>query len=401
MHHGFVPATAAAQSPPSAKVPDFAQYATFESGGKKNEDALPQMPSWEGAEAKKVYLEEEAVEMNALKKPEASGQTAGVTAMGGAVSPTGARSPVNRSPYGPPGAGQGANGFFAASAVENDPYAQGAPAYNQPGMAYTEPEQGYGMAVAGMGPGRRSPQTHNNGGYNDPYNNTPNGNSYGQTHDYPDPGRQGSYDNYGAAAPQPYDNNTYDNYPPQGASYGASRHQTPHSEMDATPYLSDSRRSPALTQGPYGPDARRSPGPQPGPYGSGSSPNYGDARRSPGPGAAYGGNAPSSANRTPGPYGAPRAPPQRQYTNGSSNGDMHMHNNTPGPAPLRSDAGGFDFTSGYSRPPGPAATATSPVGGGGYRQGSPGPAELHGGEQHGGQQQQQGGYPGYKAYSPA
>jgi hypothetical protein len=51
MHHGFVPATAAAQPPPSAKVPDFAQYATFDSGGKKNEDALPQMPSWEGAEA--------------------------------------------------------------------------------------------------------------------------------------------------------------------------------------------------------------------------------------------------------------------------------------------------------------------------------------------------------------
>jgi hypothetical protein len=79
---------------------------------------------------------------------------------------------------------------------------------------------------------------------------------------------------------------------------------------------------------------------------------------------------------------------------------MHMHSSTPGPAPLRSDAGGFDFTSGYSRPPGPGpATATSPVGvGGGYRQASPGPAELHGSE-HG--QQQQGGYPGYKAYSPA
>jgi hypothetical protein len=424
MHHGFVPATAAAQPPPSAKVPDFAQYATFDSGGKKNEDALPQMPSWEGAEAKKVYLEEEAVEMNALKKPEASGQTAGITAMGGAVSPTGARSPANRSPYGPPGAGPGANGFFAASAVENDPYAQGAPAYNQPGTAYTEPEQGYGMAVAGMGPGRRSPQTHNNGGYNDPYNNTANGN-YGQTHDYPDPGRQGSYDNYGAAAPQPYDNNTYDNYPPQGAAYGASRHQTPHNEMDATPYLADSRRSPALTQGPYGPDARRSPGPpQPGRYGSpnygdarrspgpaqgqGQGP-YGDARRSPGPGAAYGGPSPSSssANRTPAPYGAPRAPPRRQYTNGSSisnsdnnNNNMHMHSSTPGPAPLRSDAGGVDVTSGYSRPPGPGpATATSPVGvGGGYRQTSPGPAELHGSE-HG--QQQQGGYPGYKAYSPA
>lgn len=403
MHHGFVPVTAPPPQP--AKVPDFAQYATFDSGGKKNEDSLPQMPSWEGAEAKKVYLEEEAVEMNALKKPEAGGQTSGVTAIGGAVSPTGTRSPVNRGPYGAPGAGPDSNGFFAASAVGNDPYGQGAPAYNQPGAAYSEPEQGYGMAVAGMGPGRRSPQTHNNGGYNDPYNNNTANGGYGQTHDYPDPGRQGSYDNYGGAAAarqqQPYDNNNYDNYPQptaQGAAaYNIARHQTPHNnEMDSTPYLSDPRRSPALTQGPYGPDARRSPAPQNGPgrYGS---PNYGDARRSPGPGQ-YNNNP----RRSPGPapaYGAPRAPPQRQYTNNSSISNSDMHSSGPGsrsgPAPLRSDAGGFDFSSGYSRPP-PAA-ATSPVHalGGGYRHASPGPAELQGGEQ------QQAAYPGYKPYSPA
>jgi hypothetical protein len=49
------------------------------------------------------------------------------------------------------------------------------------------------------------------------------------------------------------------------------------------------------------------------------------------------------------------------------------------------DNGGFDFTSGYSRPL--AGGAASP---GGYRQ--PSPAN---------DTQQQGGYPGYKPYQPA
>ncbi len=40
----------------------------------RNEDALPEMPSWETAGQKKVLVEEEAVELNNLKKPEGSGQ---------------------------------------------------------------------------------------------------------------------------------------------------------------------------------------------------------------------------------------------------------------------------------------------------------------------------------------
>ncbi|KAK4151669.1 hypothetical protein C8A00DRAFT_16962 [Chaetomidium leptoderma] len=391
MHAGFGgPAV-----PAAAKGPDFPQYAEFDSGGKKNEDALPHMPSWEGAERKQVYLEDDAVEMNALKKPETGGQAgaaaAAMSGMAGAASPNGQRSPVNRSPYGPPGAaGSGSNGFFPASAVDNDPYSQGAPAYNQPGMAYSEPAQGYGMAGAAMGPGRRSPQTYNDGGYNDGYNNT---SGHGQTHDYPDPGRQGSYDNYGTAQQQqqPYDN--YDNYNAQSnQGYGISRHQTPH-DMDVSPYPPDPRRSPAPQQspGPYGgyaaAESRRSPAPQQGQYGSSAAygpdprrspaPQQGDynTRRSPGPQAGYGNNQT--------PYGASRAPPRRQYSsNTNNNSDMSPVAGTGGSNALRND-GGFDFTSGYSRPPAP--TATSPVGGG-YRQPSPAP---------------EGGYPGYKPYQPA
>ncbi|KAL2131583.1 hypothetical protein VTI74DRAFT_4880 [Chaetomium olivicolor] len=416
MHAGFGPTA-------TPKAPDFPQYAEFDMGGKKNEDALPQMPSWEGAERKKVLVEEEeAVEMNALKKPEAGAQAAGA-AMGGAaaaaVAPTGPRSPVNRSPYGPPGTGPQSNGYFAPPGADNDPYAQGAPSYNQPGRAYGEAEPAYGMAGAAMGPGRRSPHAYNNGSYTNGYNDT----GYGQ-------GGQDHYDTYGAAGQQPYDN--YDNYNSQNNTqgYGIPRHQTPVHEMDAgSPHPSNSRRTP----GPYGPESRRSPAPQ-GQYGAAYGPDshrspapqgYNpDPRRSPAPQGQYNinnNNAPygSDSRRTPGPqddfnsrrtpgpqggynsrrtpapqgdYDSRRSPaPQTDYNTGSSGYNSQGYGDNQGyggatnaPVPLRND-GGFDFTSGYSRPP--AATTASP---GGYRQGSPAPALAA--------EQQGGAYPGYKPY---
>ena len=422
MHSGFGGPTVT----PATKAPTFPQYAEFDSGPKKagDEDALPQMPSWEGAERKKVMLEEEeGVEMNALKKPDAPGQTAGATAMGGAngrSTPSGPRSPGLRSPYGAPGTGAGAgpDGYFAANGLDNDPYSQGAPGYNQPGGAYGDQDQGYGMAGAAMGPGRRSPHnpyTNNNNGYNDPYN-TANNTGYSQTRDYHCPtGGQNPYNDYGASAqqPQPYDD--YSQPTAAAAGYGIPRHQTPH-EMDASPYPSDARASPApqygnagarrspAPQGPYGgsygngsearrspapgqqqfggPEARRSPAPR-GPYG----PGYGNnPRASPAPQGEYGGNRGygnsnngGSGNRG---YGSPRAAPQRQYSNNTGNGG----NDSPaGGAPQ--DNSGFDFTSGYSRPLA-GGGAASP---GGYRGASPA-NDTQGG---------QGGYPGYKPYTPA
>ncbi|KAK4240965.1 hypothetical protein C8A03DRAFT_41593 [Achaetomium macrosporum] len=383
MHTGF----GAATIPTASKGQDFPQYAEFDVGGKKNDDALPEMPSWEGAERKKVLLEEEeGVEMNALKKPEAGGQVAAAGAMGGAAaataaSPTGSRSPVNRSPYGPPGPGSGSNGYYGVAG--NDPYAQGAPGFNQPGMAYNEPAQGYGVPGGAMGP--RSPRAFDNGEYNDPYSNG----GHGQGYDYP--AGQGSYGNYGAAAhQQPYDN--YDNYSSQAnQGYGIARQHTPH-EMDATPYGSNPPRSPGL-QGPYGasygPESRRSPAPQ-GQYGSSPYPPdsrrspapQGDyARRSPAPQAEYGNSISGYNNNSNWGYGSSRAPPQRQYSSNNNN------NGISSPTPLRNEAG-FDFTSGgYSRPP-PAPA--SPVNGtGGYRQQSPSVEN---------QAQRGGGYPGYRAY---
>ncbi|KAF1991605.1 hypothetical protein K402DRAFT_459584 [Aulographum hederae CBS 113979] len=54
------------------------QFATFDaSSGKKNEDALPAMPSWDNAASSKVEVEDEAVEMNHLDQ---NGQRPGMAA---------------------------------------------------------------------------------------------------------------------------------------------------------------------------------------------------------------------------------------------------------------------------------------------------------------------------------
>ncbi|KAL1844246.1 hypothetical protein VTJ49DRAFT_2303 [Mycothermus thermophilus] len=383
MHTGF---GSAAIPPSQPKVPDYPQYATFDASGKKDEDALPAMPSWEGAEQKKVLVEEEeGVEMNALKKPEA----AAMAGASGAVSPTGSRSPVPRSPgprspYGPPDNNPGSNGYFHANGVDNDPYAHGAPSYNQPASGYREPGQGYGMGAAAMGPGRRSPRGYPpNDGYNDIYDAYANNDSgygnnasgYGSSRDYPGGSGmpQSPYDNYGASQQQqqqqqPYPddyNNGYASQPSQG--YGSPRHQSPHGNNPAATSYDNS---------PYPPDPRRSPAPQQGQYGSG----------------AGGGS-----------YGAPRGPPQRGYTPspgpgtnsnaGYGYGD-NMNNSTAA-------ASGFDFSAGgYSRP----STSHNNSGNGYRRQASP-VAELSGSESAGGYPgRPQGGngsggaYPGYRGY---
>ncbi|KAK4105575.1 hypothetical protein N658DRAFT_512993 [Parathielavia hyrcaniae] len=457
MHAGFAGPTA---SPAPSKVPEVPQFATFDAGSKKNEDALPQMPSWEGAEHKKVLVEEEAVEMNALKKPEAAGQAAGAGAIGGAagaVSPVGSRSPVNRSPYGPPGAGPGSSdAFFAASAVNNnDPYAQAAPAYNQPGAAYSEPRQGYGMAGAALSPGPRSPHAFNNGGYNDGYNHG----GYGQAHDYPDPSpAAGGYDSYGTAQHQPYANHDTYNSPtsqgynslanqgysspvsqgynlPASQGYGVAGHRTTQTayEMDATPsHTPEPGPAPAPPpQELYGAEARQTPAPQ----GQYAAVGYGaaaaESRRSPAPQGQYGAAYTAESRRSPAPHGdnygrgsprpqgdynnsgsgrngynnrpygggssSARAQPQRQYSSQSSSNNHNgngMHSpSSRGPAPqMRSDGAGFDFTSGYSRPPHSGSPMSGGGGGGGYRQQTSSPSV----EEQGGTA-----YPGYKPYQPA
>ncbi|KAK4193366.1 hypothetical protein QBC35DRAFT_103812 [Podospora australis] len=441
-----------------AEYPQFAEFDV----SKKNpggEDALPQMPEWDSAGNKKVLLEQEdAVEMNALKKPEESAHNApgmngvAASAIPGAVNKS--PSPGNRSPYGPPAAG--ANGFFPPSAVGNapysqspqgynDPYSQTPQGYNQPPAPYDQQAQGYGVAASAMGPvamgagavgpGRRSP--HADGGFNNGYNNT---GGYRQPGVNPQQTGQSGYGNYGGAAEtQPYD--IYDDYGAQdnyggqsnqaygvqnNQGYGAAPRQLPQ-EMDGGNYnQGQARRSPGpqAAYGGYGQDARRTPAPQgdggyganarrtpapqgdygngygasprktPAPQGDYGSPygadaqrspptqggysGYGQDRRSPAPQQAYGGYGsrqnPSRQNTSD--SAQPPRGPQRQYTGSSMN--------PTSPTALRNE-GGFDFTSGYSRPP---QANTTPSGPGGYRQPSPVTEEATAA------------YPGYKPYQP-
>ncbi|KAK0657621.1 hypothetical protein B0T16DRAFT_453060 [Cercophora newfieldiana] len=340
------------------------QYAEFDVSKKGGEDALPAMPSWEGADKKKVYLEEEEVEMDQLKKPEASGQAgaAAAGAVGAAAAVPGGRSPVgspglNRSPYGPPAGAPANNGYFPAPGVEADPYASSGQNYNTPGGGYGQPNsmggnQGYGMAVGAVGaaPGRQSPYNDNgygNAGYG----------QQGQGRGYGSPARQDSYNTYGSGRQQgggAYDNynqgNQYDNQAIQSygnqsnQTYGMGPRRSPPNELPAeTSYIQPAG---TYSQEP----SRHSPAPQAG-YG-----NYDNA--------GYDSRQYSTDSARP-----LRAPPQRQYTNDTA------------PQTVQSDAG-FDFgTSSYSRPA---------PGAGGYRQ--PSPVQP--------QQQQPTGYPGYKPYSP-
>ena len=342
------------------------QYAEFDVSKPRpgGEDALPAMPVWDEAGKQKVLVEEEAVEMDQLKKPEGSGQNGalapGITAAGAipnAVSPVGSPG-LNRSPYGPPAGNPNSSGYFPTSGIENDPYAQTGQAYSQGaggyGQAMNQPAgQGYGMAGAAMaGAGRRSPYT--DAGYGQQQQSG--GRGYGTP-------QQDSYSNYSTGQQQGYDSN-FSGATAQTTNqgYGMPARRSPPNEL-----VGDNGYAGAYGQEPV----RRSPVPQ---YGQGG------ARPSPAAQASYGSGA--SYNNTGydsrGQYSTDSQRPLQQPTGGS-------YRQAPAAAAPGGDAG-FDFgTSAYSRPQQ------------GYRQPSPAGQQYSGQ----GQQQQQNtvGYQGYKPYN--
>lgn len=381
---------AAAPSYAKAEPP---QYAEFESGKKGGGDELPQMPSWEGASSKQVLIEEDAVELEPMKKPDTM-QNAGLMAARG-VSQGGVSPASGNNPYGPPsqagpnmygmngnGGGQvynGAynNGSYGQASRENMNQGYGNQHYGAQSGAQGY-DQGYGMpagaaAAAGvMGPGRRTPhQDYNNGGYGqEPMNQ-----GYPQS--------QTPYNDYSRSIT------------PSNAAYGAappSRQATPQGNG---PYGSPNRmRTPApqqsgggfndprgFNQGGYGaPDQRMraSPAPlqqqeQPGGYGQGGGyggyGGYGERTQTPN---SYAHQQPGPGPRRQNTYDvAPqtaRAPPQRSYTD------------VPPPVSPIQNTGGFDFISGYSR----TADGASPPP-------LQAPQAANGGTA----------YPGYRAYKPA
>ncbi|KAI0864124.1 hypothetical protein F4860DRAFT_430954 [Xylaria cubensis] len=331
MHAGF-----------DSMKPSVPQYAEFDTGNKKDADALPAMPSWEEASSKKVLVEEESVEMEPLKKPAQNPSQMNLTNLPATPSPRAL------SPYGPPAGTGNPNGYMAAGHNDNT----GAYGTNQQG--YNEYDNhGYGQQYASQvagSMGRQAPHQDYNNGYD--RSNVDQG--YSQ---YPQ-----------SRTPRPYND-----------EYGRS----------GTPASYNDYRGMPVNDGYGNGNDRRSPAPQVG-YGYGNPPRMG----SPGAQAGYGY---ANARRSPAPQAGYRSP-QRSYTqdeytgqypasshqgysNDTHDGFAHAapeHYVQPPPptSPIRNNSG-FDFNSGYAR-----SDARS----------SPGPTQSANGGAA---------YPGYRSYKPA
>jgi hypothetical protein len=360
----------------STSKPAPPMYAEFETSkkGSGTGDELPQMPSWDGAASKKVQVEEEAVELEQMKKPEVS-QNVPLMANGASSHPTspnlnGGSPPNAGNPYGGP-APIAAGAYGVGRSGSADPYSrngstqdfrnQGNGGYDQGygqdtnrgygNAAYSQQDyrneeygsnQGYGMAAGAvpggaLSAGRRSPPR---GFSNDDYGRGPMNNQGFQQ----------------SRAPQPYDN-----YDTPGTGNGSGNGQ----------YMRQPPRRPAFPGGDsYGnPNSMRS---SPGP---GFGPRQGPYERSGSSAGGYGGR--------------PYPPPERQYSSESTRplarpapereySDPYFAE--PQPSPIH-NTGGFDFNSGFSRP----QTPKSPTGPTGQQAGNAGPAA----------------YPGYRAYKPS
>ncbi|KAI1455666.1 hypothetical protein F4805DRAFT_262226 [Annulohypoxylon moriforme] len=323
--------------PAPAPVSDVPQYAVFDDSSKKDADSLPAMPSWEGAQTQKVLIEDNSVEMEDLKKTETQNMALSANNLSHPTTPSPV-SPNNRNPYGPPPAQGGPNGYMAPTRAATDPYSangQGYDQYDYNGYgqaAHDNSNQGYGMAAVGA-MRTQTPQQDYNNGYN-------NGYGRGVDQGYPQSRTPRPYDEYGRSgtpgAPPSYRtapsvNNAYNN-PARMGSPG-----------------------PAAAYGYDNPTRMRSPGPQIG---------FEYPQRSQTA-------TPSSYNRHPAPY--------RQYSNDSNRplvqpAQEQQYSDRSGPVSPIQNTGGFDFSSGYSRP-----TATTPV-----------QTTANGGTA----------YPGYRTYRP-
>lgn len=253
--------------------PEPPQYAQFEVGksglavdpkpSPLSEDALPPMPSWDGAAKKHVLNEEEknAVELGELDP--ATGQK--VPLMTNAVSPAigGPSSPTHEmgtSPYGSrPGQGVGGNGYIGVSA--GDSYGQpntfnqneyrGSPPLG-PARGMGGPGRGYRSTPQMDGQGRGYPPSPQDQYANDGFSGVTGG--YGRSQ----PQRQNSNDTYGSRQ--------YPSQPQRQYSDDSSRPFNPGRQYSDRPYPSDNfqpngppTRGPS--RGPGGPGRMASPPP--------------------------------------------------------------------------------------------------------------------------------------------
>ncbi|EFX05702.1 hypothetical protein CMQ_3771 [Grosmannia clavigera kw1407] len=218
-----------------APVKDVPQFATFEVTKSEpvDEDALPAMPSWEGANHTKVLMEEDSVELTDLKKPAPAGQSVspvnGFRGSPGVVSPGPGGGANPYGAYGRPLAANNlggshaavANGYMAAGAIPrstgpgDQAYGQNSQGYNQSNPEYGQNIQGYNQSNPDYSQGNQGYYQGNQGnpGYGQ------NGLGYGQNnlnnrgYNNADISRQYSASDYGDTG---FDQQTM-----------ISRHQTP------------------------------------------------------------------------------------------------------------------------------------------------------------------------------
>ncbi|KAI0910630.1 hypothetical protein F4823DRAFT_365670 [Ustulina deusta] len=334
MHSGF-----------DSMKPSVPQYAEFDTGNKKDADALPAMPSWEDASSKKVLIEEESVEMEPLKKPDRVQNPSQMNVAN--MPPT--TSPRAISPYGPP-AGTGANAYLGAGRNEPGAYGMNQQGYNEYdnhgyGQQYSSNSlNNVAIGVAGGPMGRLTPQQDYNTGYD--RNNMNQG--YSQ---YPQ-----------SRSPRPYN----DDFGRSGTP--TSLNNRDYQGIAANDGYGNDRRSPAPQTGYGYANARMgSPGAQAG-YG------YANARTSPAPQADY--RLPQRSHTQDGYTQQYPASSRQEYSNDPYNGFGHTAQEqyvqpSPPASPIRNNSG-FDFSSGYSRPdsrssPAPAQSANGGTAYPGYR----------------------------------
>ncbi|KAI0974404.1 hypothetical protein F4678DRAFT_374204 [Xylaria arbuscula] len=341
MHSGFEPA--------KSSVP---QYAEFDTGNKKDADALPAMPSWEDASSKKVLIEEESVELETLKKPDVPPNS---SQMNVASMPR-TNSPHVVSPYGPPAGTGSPNAYMTAGRNEAGTYGMNQQGYNEyanHGYEQQYPSSGMDNTTMGMagGPmGRRTPHQDYDTGYD--RNNL----------------NQGYSQNPQSRSPRPYN----DQYGRSGTP--TSFNQGNYQGTAANDVYGNDRRSPAPQVGyGYGNPQMGLPGAQAG-YG------YATARSSPAPQQAdY--RFPQRSNTQDGYTQRYPAPSRQNYSNDPYNSFGHtaqgQYAQPSSPtSPIRNN-NGFDFNSGYSHTEGRASPAPVQSANGGTA------------------------YPGYRNYKPA
>lgn len=386
-HHGYqqqspmqTPFAAAAVAP---KQPVFEppQYAEFDMSKKGGEDALPHMPSWEGAGSKKVMLGEEEVEMNNLKKSPTSNpaQPPLATPSAGPVSPM---TMEPHSPYGPPRASP--NGYMPNQSQQSLVHGQLSRGQSQQSLGHGQLSPGQSQQNLGAYASRDHP------GYNN-YNANRESNGFGLDQPYDDPAA--IMDTHEQHPPtQNYMNNSQNQpyAPPVLAELGPGRQspgpgrngygQNDHmnqvfAEMPAEPVqpLHHGQQSPQEAPNGYGVGRQATGDNMPEGYGMrrrgtgdsgaavGNRPPYGmdpRMRNSPGPRRTPGprgdnpyGQSPraSPAPREPG-YGQPGYGPPRDQVNRTYSPAPERHF-SPAPERQRSPAPGPQWTADHRPPP--------------------------------------------------